>query len=105
MEKDLASLKRIQAFMECIQEAKRGKHELSFLRTPTENGDNITVTTQIDGNRIQLGILFWDVSFLQQHGLVDVLDEDDLALGLNITDGIVEDAEQILAFVNEQLAR
>ncbi len=49
------------------------------------------------------GLVFWDVTFLQERGLVDMLDEEDEALGLNITDGIVEDAEKILAFVRTEL--
>jgi hypothetical protein len=37
--------------------------------------------------------------------LADTLEEEDLALGLNITDGLVEDAEKILAFVDTELAK
>jgi len=51
------------------------------------------------------GLVFWDVTFLQERGLVDMLDEEDEALGLNITDGIVEDAEKILAFVRTEIGK
>jgi hypothetical protein len=33
------------------------------------------------------------------------LDDEDLALGLNITDGLVEDAEKILGVVNGELGK
>ena len=102
---DPASLQRIKTFMELIQRAKQQGHEPSFLSTPTEHGDNINVAVTIEGKRATAGILFWDVSLLQNNGLADTLDEDDLALGVNITDGLVEDAEQILTFVDKELAK
>ena len=105
MEIDAASLKRIKTFMEFIQRGKQEGYELSFVNTPTEHGDNINVAAAIDGKRVNTGILFWDVTFLQDNGLVDALDDEDIALGLNITDGIVEDAEKILAFVNSELGK
>ena len=40
---------------------------------------------------------------LQEHGLVDTLDDEEKAMGLNITDGMVEDAEKILSFVASEL--
>ncbi|NKB80356.1 MAG: hypothetical protein GKS05_00380 [Nitrospirales bacterium] len=100
---DLASLQRIKIFMEFIQGAKQTGTKLSFVSTPTEHGDNITATAIIDGKFVNTGILFWDVSLLQEQGFVDTLDEDDLALGMNLTDGMVEDAEQILNFIEAQL--
>jgi hypothetical protein len=103
MEMDLNSLDRIKTFMEFIQQAKQDRAELSFLSTPTEHGDNINVMATINGQRVGHGMVFWDVNFLQERGLVDTLDDEDKALGLNITDGIVEDAEKILAFVETQL--
>jgi hypothetical protein len=103
MEMDLNSLDRIKTFMEFIQQAKQDRIELSFLSTPTEHGDNINVMATINGQRVSHGMVFWDVNFLQERGLVDTLDEEDKALGLNITDGIVEDSEKILAFVDTQL--
>ncbi len=103
MEMDLASLQRIKIFMEFIQGAKQTGTKLSFVSTPTEHGDNITATAIIDGKFVNTGILFWDVSLLQEQGFVDTLDEDDLALGMNLTDGMVEDAEQILNFIEAQL--
>ena len=75
------------------------------MSTPTEHGDNINVAATIDGKKTTAGILFWDVSLLQNEGLADTLDEEDLALGLNLTDGLVEDAEKILRFVNTELAK
>ena len=103
MDMDPGSLKRIKSFMEFIKRAKQEGIQLSFVTTPTENGDNINVAATIDGERVNTGILFWDVKFLQDHGLVDTLDEEDLALGLNLTDGMVEDAEKILTFVDTKL--
>ncbi|MEX0830213.1 MAG: hypothetical protein WD032_08210 [Nitrospirales bacterium] len=103
MEMDLNSLDRIKTFMEFIQQAKQDHVELSFLSTPTEHGDNINVMATINGQRVTHGMVFWDVNFLQERGLVDTLDDEDKALGLNITDGIVEDSEKILAFVDTQL--
>ena len=52
-----------------------------------------------------MGILFWDVNALQKRGLVDILDDDDLALGMNITDGMLEDAERIMTFANTELKK
>ena len=105
MDIDPAGFQRIKVFMEFIQEAKGAGAELSFLCTPTEHGANINVGATINGKRRNEGILFWDVSFLQKQGLADVLDDEDLALGLNITDGLVEDAEKILAVVNGELGK
>ena len=105
MNQDPASLKRIQAFMELIRQAKQEGSEPSFLSTPTEHGDNINVTAFIHGERRNAGMLFWDVSYLQGQGLVDTLEEEDKALGLNLTDGIVEDAEKILEFVQGELKK
>ncbi len=105
MEMDLNSLERIKTFMEFIQLAKQDSVELSFLSTPTEHGDNINVMANINGQRVSHGMVFWDVNLLQERGLVDTLDEEDKALGLNITDGIVEDTEKILAFVSTQMGK
>jgi len=105
MEMDVASLKRIKTFIELIQRAKSEGVAPSFVNTPTEHGDNITVDVTIEGKRMNAGILFWDVSMLQNQGLVDTLDEADMALGLNLTDGMVEDAEKILAFVDTELGK
>ena len=105
MDMDPASLERIKTFAEFIQRAKQFDTNLSFINTPTEHGDNITATATIDGERQNIGILFWDVSLLQDRGLVDVLDDDDLALGMNITDGMVEDAEKIVQFAEAELAK
>ena len=79
--------------------------EPSFVSTPTEHGDNINVVATIDGERVNFGIVFWDVSFLQENGLVDTLDEEELALGLNLTDGMIDDAEKILAFVDTEIGK
>lgn len=103
MEMDPNSLDRIKTFMEFVQQAKQDSVELSFLSTPTEHGDNINVMASINGQRVSHGMVFWDVTLLQERGLVDTLDDEDKALGLNITDGMVEDAEKILAFVETQL--
>ena len=105
MDMDPSSLKRIQSFMELIQRAKQEGSEPSFLTTPTEHGDNINVVVTLNGERVNAGIVFWDVSLLQEQGLVDTLDEDDALLGLNITDGMVEDAEKILVFVKDELEK
>ena len=102
---DPASLQRIKSFMELVQQAKQHRTEPTFVSTPTEHGDNINVAATIDGKQTTAGILFWDVSLLQNNGLADTLEEEDLALGLNITDGLVEDAEKILAFVDTELAK
>jgi len=105
MEMDPNSLDRIKTFMEFIQQANKDNVELSFHSTPTEHGDNVNVMATINGQRINHGLLFWDVNLLQERGLADTLDEEDKALGLNITDGMVEDAEKILAFVATELGR
>jgi hypothetical protein len=105
MKIDPNSLERIKTFIEFIQQAKQDKVELSFLSTPTEHGDNINVMANINGQRVSHGIVFWDVNLLQERGLVDTLDEEDKALGLNVTDGIVEDTEKILAFVSTEMGK
>lgn len=102
---DPASLQRIKTFMEFLNRAKHEKLELSFVTTPTEHGDNITATAIICGERVNTGLLFWDVNLLQNHGLVDILDDEDLALGMNLTDGMVEDTEKILAFVEAEIKK
>ncbi len=89
--------------MDFIQKGKQDGIRLSFLSTPTEHGDNINVMANINGQQVSHGMLFWDVNLLQERGLVDTLDEEDKALGLNITDGIVEDVEKILSFVSTEL--
>lgn len=102
---DPSSLQRLKTFMELVRRAKQQKSEPTFVSTPTEHGDNINVAATIEGKQATAGILFWDVSLLQNNGLADTLDEEDLALGLNITDGLVEDAEKILVFVDTELAK
>ncbi|MDT3779556.1 hypothetical protein PJI16_18490 [Nitrospira sp. MA-1] len=102
---DPSSLQRLKIFMELIRQAKQQNAEPTFVSTPTEHGDNINLVASIEGKPATAGILFWDVSLLQNNGLADTLDEEDLALGLNITDGLVEDAEKILAFVDTELAK
>jgi len=89
--------------MNFIQKGKQDGIKLSFMSTPTEHGDNINVMANINGQRVSHGLLFWDVNLLQERGLVDILDEEDKALGLNITDGMVEDIEKILSFVSAEL--
>ena len=89
--------------MDFIQKGKQDGIRLSFLSTPTEHGDNINVMANINGQQVSHGMLFWDVNLLQERGLVDTLDEEDKALGLNITDGIIEDVEKILSFVMTEL--
>jgi hypothetical protein len=89
--------------MEFVQQAKQDNIELSFVSTPTEHGDNVNVMATINGQRVSHGLLFWDVNLLQERGLADTLDEEDKALGLNITDGMVEDAEKILSFVATEM--
>ena len=59
----------------------------------------------INGEKQNVGLLFWDIRALQEQGLVDILDDDDLALGMNITDSMIEDAEHILMFANKELKR
>jgi len=103
MEMDFSSLKRIKTFMEFIKRAKQEGIKLSFVNTPTEHGDNINVAATIEGEQVNIGILFWDVKVLQDQGLVDTLDEEDMALGLNLTDGMVDDVEKILTFVDAKL--
>jgi hypothetical protein len=103
MEIDPNSLERIKTFMEFVQQAKQDNIELSFVSTPTEHGDNVNVMATINGQRVSHGLLFWDVNLLQERGLADTLDEEDKALGLNITDGMVEDAEKILSFVATEM--
>lgn len=105
MATDPSSLQRLKTFMELIRRAKQQNVEPTFVNTPTEHGDNINVAATIEGRQATAGILFWDVSLLQNNGLADTLDEEDLALGLNLTDGLVEDAEKILAFVDTELAK
>lgn len=105
MEMDRSSLERIKVFAEFLQRAKEAGAKLSFVSTPTEHGDNVTATATIDGERSNIGLLFWDVSLLQDRGLADTLDEDDLALGMNITDGMIEDAEGILSFAQTELEK
>ncbi len=103
MTMDPNSLTRIKTFMEFVQQAKQDNVKLSFLSTPTEHGDNINVMATINGQQVSHGLLFWDVNVLQEHGLVDTLDDEEKAMGLNITDGMVEDAEKILSFVASEL--
>ncbi len=105
MEMDAASLKRIKTFMELLQRAKQQGSEPSFVSTPTEHGDNINVAATINGEQVNAGLLFWDVSLLQDRGLLDTLDEDDMALGLNLTDGMVDDADKILKFADTELEK
>ncbi|GJL53406.1 MAG: hypothetical protein NPIRA02_05380 [Nitrospirales bacterium] len=101
---DMTSLKRIKTFMEFLQRTKEKGVTPSFVSTPTEHGDNINAIATIDGQQENIGLVFWDVNFLQNQGLADTLDDEELALGMNITDGLLEDAEKILAFVDTQLA-
>jgi hypothetical protein len=105
MEMDPASLKRIKTFLQLIQRAGKAGIKPTFVSTPTEHGDNINAVANIDGKRDNAGLLFWDVTLLQDHGLVDRLDEEELALGLNLTDGMIDDAEKILAFVETELEK
>ena len=105
MNHDETSLKRIKMFAEFLQQAKEVGTKPLFVRTPTESGDNVTAIATINGEKQNMGILFWDVSALQERGLVDILDDDDLALGMNITDGMFENAEHILNFANAELKK
>ena len=105
MERDPASLNRIKTFMQLIQRAGKAGIKPTFVSTPTEHGDNINAGALIEGKRDNAGLLFWDVTLLQDHGLVDRLDEEELALGLNLTDGMIDDAEKILAFVETELEK
>jgi hypothetical protein len=103
MDLDATSLKRIKMFATFLQQAKEAGTKPSFFTTPTENGDNITAVATLNGEKRNVGILFWDINALQERGLVDILDDDDLALGMNITDSMIEDVEQILSFANTEL--
>ncbi|HNP60652.1 MAG TPA: hypothetical protein PKM72_07425, partial [Nitrospirales bacterium] len=76
---DPSSLQRLKIFMELIRQAKQQNAEPTFVSTPTEHGDNINVVATIEGKPATAGILFWDVSLLQNNGLADTLDEEDLA--------------------------
>ncbi len=105
MDMDPNSLERIKTFMTFLQQAKKDKINLSFVSTPTEHGDNINVMATVNGERVSHGLLFWDVNLLQEHGLVDTLDEEDKALGLNLTDGMVEDADKLLAFAETEMLK
>ena len=105
MEMDPSSLKRIQTFIHLIQKAKEAGITPAFLSTPTEHGDNINAVAMIEGKRENAGILFWDVSLLQDQGLVERLDEEELALGLNLTDGMIDNAGKILEFVESELKK
>ena len=82
MEMDPASLNRIKTFMQLIQRAGKAGIKPTFVSTPTEHGDNINAVALIEGKRDNAGLLFWDVTLLQDHGLVDRLDEEELALVL-----------------------
>mgnify|MGYP006879262503 CR=1 FL=1 len=105
MESDPASLKRIIAFVELLQRARRGKIKPTSVTTPTEQGDNIHVVVTIDGKRLDAGLFFWDISFLQAKGLLDTLDDDDITLGMTIIDGIVDETKPILAFAENELKK
>ena len=102
---DATSLERIKIFAEFLKQTKEIGIKPSFFTTPTENGDNITAMATINGEKQNMGLLFWDIRALQEQGLVDILDDDDLALGMNITDSMIEDAEHILMFANKELKR
>ncbi|RMH36933.1 MAG: hypothetical protein D6690_04615 [Nitrospirae bacterium] len=103
MEIDIASLRRIRAFMDLLMRAKEAGAEVTFHNTPTEHGDNITALVTLDGERRQEGLVFWDVTLLQEQGLADVLDDDELALGMSVADGLLEDAERILLWAESAL--
>ena len=105
MEIDVTSLNRIKTFMEFLQRTTNAGVKPNFINTPTEHGDNINAVATIDGKKENIGLLFWDVNFLQNQGLADTLDEEEIALGMNITDGMIEDCEKILSFVNEELRK
>ncbi|MCA9472826.1 MAG: hypothetical protein MRJ96_09420 [Nitrospirales bacterium] len=105
MEKDITSLNRIKTFMEFLQRASSAGVKPTFVNTPTEHGDNINAVVTIDGKKENIGLLFWDVNFLQNQGLVDTLDEEEIALGMNVTDGMIEDCEKILSFVHAELSK
>ena len=103
MESDPAGLKRIIAFIELVQRAREAGSKPHFVTTPTEQGDNIHVVVTIDGERLDAGLFFWDIGFLQTNGLVYALDDDDIALGITVADGIIDEAETILTFANTEL--
>ena len=103
MESDPASLKRIITFVELLQRAREAKNKPASVTTPTEQGDNIHIVVTIEGERLDAGLFFWDIGFLQAKGLVYALDEDDIALGITITDGIVDEAEAIMTFAKTEL--
>jgi len=105
METDPAGLKRIIAFIELVQRAREAGSKPHFVATPTEQGDNIHVVVTIDGERLDAGLFFWDISFLQAKGLVYALDDDDIALGITIADGIADEAATILAFAKTELEK
>ena len=102
---DHASLRRIQAFMQLIDKAKNVGVVPNFVSTPTEHGDNINAVAVIEGERANAGLLYWDVTLLQDHGLLERLDEEELALGLTVTDGLIEDTEKILCWVETELKK
>ena len=102
---DSASLGRIQAFMRLIAKAKNAGVVPNFVNTPTEHGDNINAVAVIEGERANAGLLFWDVTLLQDHDLLERLDEEELALGLTLTDGLIEDCEKILVWVETELKK
>ncbi|GEM_PF-3458253 len=105
MESDPASLKRIIAFVELLQRAKVGKIKPTSVTTPTEQGDNIHVVVTIDRERLDASLFFWDITLLEAKGLVCTLDDDDIALGITVTDGIVDEAETILTFAENELKK
>ncbi|HIO22232.1 MAG TPA: hypothetical protein EYN18_07550 [Nitrospirales bacterium] len=105
MESDPASLKRIIAFVELLQRAKVAKIKPASVTTPTEQGDNIHVVVTIDGERLDASLFFWDITLLEAKGLVCTLDDDDIALGITVTDGIVDEAETILTFAENELKK
>ncbi len=105
MELDAAGLKRIITFIELIQRANAAKIRPTFVITPTEQGDNIHAAVTIDGERRDAGLFFWDISLLEAKGLICSLDEDDIAVGMTVTDGIVDEAEPILAFASTALQK
>ncbi|HIB54367.1 MAG TPA: hypothetical protein EYO39_06115 [Nitrospirales bacterium] len=105
MESDPASLKRIIAFVELLQRAKVAKIKPASVTPPTEQGDNIHVVVTIDRERLDASLFFWDITLLEAKGLVCTLDDDDIALGITVTDGIVDEAETILTFAENELKK
>ena len=103
MELDPAALKRIITFIKLVQRASEAKIKPTFVITPTEQGDNVHAATIIDGERLDAGLFFWDISLLEAKGLLCPLDDDDIAVGMTITDGIVDEAENILTFASTEL--